>query len=129
VEEHGLIEHSARMAGVAPRTLREWRERGRVDAEEMRGGLSAELNDAIEAGREAFKARALGEIRKAGRTHWQAWAWTLERMFPDEFSLGGTRAAADAASERHEPATVIWLDGRDAEQVKRAEEIRANSRR
>ncbi len=33
------------------------------------------------------KASLVLEIRRAGREHWQANAWLLERRYPDEFSL------------------------------------------
>lgn len=128
IAEHGLVEYSARRAGIAPRTLREWRERGRADARENRGGIFVELNEAIENGREDFKARALGEIRKAGHKSWQAWAWTLERMFPDEFALGGLRSAAEQAGERKTLRPVIFLDGRDPAQRAACDAIRASNR-
>lgn len=87
---HGLtIEKAAETVGVSATTVHNWLARG----EEWRDA------DVVPAGEEPFleflyattRARAqavelaLAGIIEAGKEDWRAWAWFLERSFPDEY--------------------------------------------
>ena len=65
--------------GVAPETFCRWMSNPKT---ELQHQLRQELKNAeVEA-----KAIALAKIREAGKKNWQAYAWWLERKYPDEFA-------------------------------------------
>lgn len=52
----------------------------------QREALLLEFVESIKVSRAGFKSERLKRIQKAGETSWQADAWLLERIFPDEFA-------------------------------------------
>lgn len=88
------LEVAAESVGVARRTVQSWLAVGReaLDAEERGDRLSARQKECLEllraeqSARAEVRVKALAAIQKAGLSgSWQASAWLLERMFPDEY--------------------------------------------
>lgn len=114
------LEVAAEAVGVDRRTIQTWLAIGR-DARELddRGGkLTArqaqclDLLKAEQAARAELRVKALASIQKAALTGtWQAGAWLLERLFPDEFAAqkrsnggaGGRPKGASSAPDRQPP--------------------------
>ena len=74
---------AARAAGIAPRTLREYRQKGQMDPDSIFGTLVKRLE---EAGPE-FERTNLRTIAEASKKSWQAAAWLLERTRPEKYAL------------------------------------------
>jgi hypothetical protein len=74
--------HAAALAGISYVTLHNWLARGRREAE----GPYFEFFAALKKAESEFIARNVKAIEVAGKVSWQARAWLLERMFPEEFS-------------------------------------------
>ena len=100
LESGSSLEVAARAAGVARRTLQRWLAAGEEaeTADEAGSKLSAreqaylELREAAAEARARAQVRALATIQKAGLDgSWQAAAWFLERVFPEEFSARRAR--------------------------------------
>ena len=120
LESGSSLEVAARAAGVARRTLQRWLAAGEEaeTASEAGSRLSAreqaylELREAAAEARARAQVRALATIQKAGLDgSWQAAAWFLERVFPEEFSarrqrekgVGGRPVGATSAPDRPRP--------------------------
>ena len=116
LESGSSLEVAARAAGVARRTLQRWLAAG-VEAEAAaeqrelneREQAYLDLREAAEEARARAQVRALATIQKAALDgSWQAAAWFLERVFPDEFStkrprgkgVGGRPVGATSAPDR-----------------------------
>ncbi len=109
------------IVGIAKRTGTEWLERGRGTHKRKQTAQLKAFVEAIDKARAEFKLQAIGEIKEAGQPHdvvkvrtitkpdgvvektveitrkrsWTAWAWLLERLFPDEFSRKTRRTDDD----------------------------------
>ena len=119
LESGSSLEVAARAAGVARRTLQRWLAAGEeAEAAADGRGLSPreraylELREAAGVARARAQVRALATIQKAGLDgSWQAAAWFLERVFPEEFSarrarekgVGGRPVGATSAQDRPRP--------------------------
>jgi len=70
---------TAKIAGIHYSTFLDWMKK------------HSEFSDAVKkaekAGRQEVRDTMLDRIRKHSEKSWQAAAWILERMFPDEFAL------------------------------------------
>ena len=68
--------------GIAESTLYDWLKRG-----EAGEGPFQEFSEAIKKARIEYRLKGLRKIQAAGDIpkHWQAWAWSLQKSFPDEF--------------------------------------------
>lgn len=103
---------AAALAGVSESTFYDWLKRGE-DAK--RKTKYSEFLESVKKAREHSKAHHLGVIRKAGegddknRPQWQASAWYLERMFPDEF--GRTQRVDMRADVKSESKTTVKDEG------------------
>ena len=83
----------AALAGIDRETLRLWMRRGRDELDRRGCGQKAQRGNAkhVKLVRAIDMAVAQGEasnlniIRKAGKEHWQAVAWMLERRFPEKW--------------------------------------------
>jgi hypothetical protein len=73
IEEGLPMSDAARLAGVGPSTLYEWRET--VPA----------VREALKGAEAKFKATMVAHIRRAAPTQWQAAMTMLERRFPEDF--------------------------------------------
>ena len=107
---------AAQAAGVTRRTLRNWLAAGEEAeaAAELRQLNDREqayldLREAAEEARARAQVRALASIQRAGLDgSWQAAAWFLERVFPEEFSarrprekgVGGRPVGSSSAPDR-----------------------------
>lgn len=87
---HGLtIEKAAETVGVSATTVHNWLARGEEwrEADSVPPGEEPFLEFLYATTRARAKAveLALGGIIEAGKEDWRAWAWFLERSFPDEY--------------------------------------------
>jgi len=75
---------AAGYAGVPARTFYRWLYDGRRDPDNhpVEATLIAGLDQALGQ----FETTAMLGIRQAAANSWQAWAWMLERRFPDRYS-------------------------------------------
>ena len=114
------LEVAAQAVGVNRRTIQTWLAVGREarDLDDQGGKLTArqarclDLLEAEQAARAELRVKALASIQKAALTGtWQAGAWLLERLFPDEFAAqkrtnggaGGRPQGATSAPDRKNP--------------------------
>lgn len=72
------------MLGIGESTWYEWLQRGREGA---RKSIYTEFAEAIKKAESAAELRAVSGIMAAGRRNWTAYAWYLERKFPDRWGL------------------------------------------
>lgn len=117
------FEVAAQSIGVDARTVRTWMAAGReaLDRLEQGRNLTAREKECLElvvaeqSARAEVRVKALASIQKAGISgSWQASAWLLERMFPDEFAStkagrkerpnAGRPTGAQSAPDRQQPA-------------------------
>lgn len=70
---------AAGAAGISPRTLHAWLKKGR---DNKRNGYYA-LYAAVKKAEAEAAAKAVKAIRAAGEKAWQAYAWWLERKYPE----------------------------------------------
>ena len=83
----------AMMAGVTPRMLSAWLEHGASDIEDDRQDtVFASFYVAYMAAKGENMAMRISKIEEKGEENWQAMAWLLERMDPNEFAAT-TRAS------------------------------------
>lgn len=73
VRAGNYIEVAATYAGISKQTLYAWRE------------SFPDFSDALEKALAEAEVRSLTAIQQAGRTHWQAHAWYLERRYPKRY--------------------------------------------
>ena len=86
----GCKRDAALLAGITEGTLYNWVNRGK----QAKSGKYLEFLKAIEKAELQFKNSLVASIRKSGRgdpergikPQWQANAWLLERMYPEEFA-------------------------------------------
>ena len=116
LESGSSLEVAARAAGVARRTLQRWLaagEEAEAAAEQRklndREQAYLELQEAAGMARARAQVRALATIQKAAiEGSWQAAAWYLERVFPEEYSarrprekgVGGRPVGSSSAPDR-----------------------------
>jgi hypothetical protein len=86
------LPRAAACAGLVPRTVERWRERGAA----ARGGPYRELYLALAQADAQAEVRDVLLIGKAAQTSWKAAAWRLERRFPDRW---GPRRPVEAKTE------------------------------
>lgn len=78
------VSHAAELAGITQRTYYNWYNKGK----NAKSGRFKEFYNKIEEAKAYGIALRVENIRKAGESGtWQADAWWLERMDPDNFSL------------------------------------------
>lgn len=92
------ISQAAKSAGISPRMLDTWRQRGREmeeginehdDIEELISEVQKgylDVHRRVEEGLHELMTESLVNIQKAGESHWQAAAWILERRFPKYYA-------------------------------------------
>ena len=80
LERGATINGACALAGISPRSFRDWRERGETGEKPYARFLSA-----VTRAREIAKHAILGSI--LADKDWRARAWYLEKCFPNEFGL------------------------------------------
>jgi len=71
---------AAARAGISESTLQKWMARGRKGEEPFDTFVTA-----VKKAERDAEAVAVGEIRKAGKKNWTAYAWWLERKYPQSW--------------------------------------------
>lgn len=85
--------------GISPRTLRRWREQGEAGKEPYNA-----FYEALVQGEAELEEKCVSGIFEAGlRGQWQAFAWILERIYPERYAR---RDHIDARVE----ASVSWTE-------------------
>jgi hypothetical protein len=99
---------AARACGVAPRTFREWQQRGRSDraADEPYRRLLARVEQARAEGEAVHVAR----IAKAAEQDWRASAWYLERAFPERWARPQLREPRREPELEDEPEPSVFAE-------------------
>jgi hypothetical protein len=75
------IAQSCQAAGINPRTLRLWREKGEADPD----SVYAEFSDLLEQARAFAETENVAVIKQAAEKEWTAAAWLLERQYPERW--------------------------------------------
>jgi hypothetical protein len=78
---------ACRCARISYETFRGWMAEGRRDIEARKASAFAAFFGDIKKAESDLKSKALEGIQLAATTTWTAWAWIMERKFPDEWSL------------------------------------------
>lgn len=119
LEAGAFVQDAARGAGLSPRSVWRWIERGKAEGEEGTEGSYWQLWHAIEAARLIAHTQALAVIMEAAdRGNWRAAAWWLERAHPEKWSLRRTRGRhgqhppAGAAQPKPSPADLASLEAK-----------------
>ena len=89
----------AEYIGVKPETFSRWKKK-------------SQFNQALQKARAKKKAWLLEKIREAGEKAWQAYAWMLERMAPDEYGMRMRHEGFDGGPVKHEHGAAPDLDRR-----------------
>src|SRR5262245_4393151 len=80
-----FFQTAAYLAEVDPRTVYRWLARGKREKK----GPHADFCRTVKKALAETQAEALDLIVAAGKTHWQANAWLLERRYPERWSKHG----------------------------------------
>jgi len=67
-------EDAALLAGISLQTFYTWKKE------------KPEFSEGIKKAKARFKEAGIKNIREAAKKDWKAWAWLLERKFPEEFA-------------------------------------------
>jgi len=106
------------MLGIGESTWYEWLQRGREGA---RKSIYTEFAEAIKKAESAAELRAVSGIMAAGRRNWTAYAWYLERKFPDRWGrkdkvqqeISGPGGGAVRAEVEHSGAVDLFASIRE----------------
>lgn len=100
LEAGAFVQDAARAAGLSPRSVWRWIERGKAEAEQGTEGTYWQLWRALEAARFIAQNKALSVIMAAADGgNWRAAAWWLERAYPDHWNLHRTKGMAAGKAE------------------------------
>lgn len=85
--ESGLpYETACKLSNINPMNFYNWRKWGEEARKKGVENIYSKFLDKFEKAEAKAEARALIEIQNAGRKgSWQAWAWFLERRYPDRY--------------------------------------------
>ncbi len=117
-------EEAAEMSGVSASTFYGWKRRGQLEATRLTRAPRAkarpketpylEFLQAVKKAQLEFKRTHVVRVQQAGREHWQASAWLLERRYPKEYGQKvlieqqvreELEAAVDRLEQRLDPET------------------------
>lgn len=94
VKEGNTLTFSVQRQGITYQTFLNWMKKGKES--KTQSGKFFDFFEAIKKAQEEGKNTLVKAIKKAGSKNWQANAWLLERMYPDEF---GRRQAVDMKAD------------------------------
>lgn len=92
VRAGNYLETAAALHGLSYETVRAWAREG----ERATGGLKHRFSAALKSASADAEATALKVITEAGKEHWQAMAWRLERRYPKKWALRVVHHVEDA---------------------------------
>ena len=73
-------------AGISEQTYYTYLKQGREDAEDGKVTIFSDFLESVKRARASFRIYHMSKIREAAESgNWQASAWSLERLFPDEY--------------------------------------------
>lgn len=90
----------AHFLGISPRTLYNWMEWGREAQEKEEWNEYRHFYERMRQAESHAEASCVMGIFKAGKRQWQAFAWYLERKYPDRW---GFRKRKDEGDDRRSP--------------------------
>lgn len=85
VETGNYLDTAAACCGINRDTFYEWMRRGAREKAAGRNTLYTRFSDRMKMAEAKAEALTLTRLRAAGREHWQADAWFLERTRPKRF--------------------------------------------
>lgn len=83
IREGNTLKYSVQSQGITEQTFYNWMEKG--EKSKSKTGKFFEFFESIKKAREEGKNNLVKGIQKHGQNNWQALAWLLERMHPQEF--------------------------------------------
>ena len=83
--------------GISQQTFYRWMKEGK----EQSRGLKSEFCESVKKAEAVLKTALVSKIMNS--PNWQAQAWLLERMFPEEY--GRRQVIAHAGDDKHNPAS------------------------
>lgn len=92
VRAGNYLETAAALHGLSYETVRAWAREG----ERAKGGLKHRFSASLKSASADAEATALKVITEAGKEHWQAMAWRLERRYPKKWALRVVHHVEDA---------------------------------
>ena len=92
VRAGNYLETAAALHGLSYETVRAWAREG----ERAKGGLKHRFSASLKRARASAEESALKVITDAGKVHWQAAAWRLERQYPKKFAARVVHHVEDA---------------------------------
>lgn len=108
----GYIETAAAACGIHKDTLYAWLKQG-ARAE---SGPKRRFSDAVQKALAEAEIRASAQIQLHGKKEWQAYAWYLERRYPDRWGRRRLEVTGpDGGAVQHQHRVQIYLpsNGRD----------------
>lgn len=97
--------------GIDERTFYKWKNEPKSDSQRQ-------LGQSLKEAESEFKAALRSKVIKASDRDWKAAAWTLERMYPDEYARPevqfAKQAAQDAVSQTVETMRDVFVKVREA---------------
>ena len=83
IKEGNTLKYSVQKQGITEQTFYNWMKKG--EDSKTKSGKYFDFFDNIKKAQEEGKNHLVKGIRKHGQNTWQAQAWLLERMYPQEF--------------------------------------------
>lgn len=83
LREGNTQQYAAQHNGITKQTYYNWLKRG--EESKTQSGKYFDFFDAVKKAQEEGKKTLIQGIQEHGKKNWQALAWLLERMYPNEF--------------------------------------------
>lgn len=109
IQQGGTLKYAAMHNGITEQTFYNWMKRGQESKTQT--GKFFEFFESVKRAQEDGKTRLISKIEMHGERNWQALAWLLERMYPDEF--GRTQRVDMRADVKSENKTTVKGGGVD----------------
>lgn len=107
IQQGGTLKYAAMHNGITEQTFYNWMKRG--EESKTQTGKFFEFFESVKRAQEDGKTRLISKIEMHGERNWQALAWLLERMYPDEF--GRTQRVDMRADVKSENKTTVKDEG------------------
>lgn len=121
IQQGGTLKYAAMHNGITEQTFYNWMKRG--EESKTQTGKFFEFFESVKRAQEDGKTRLISKIEMHGERNWQALAWLLERMYPDEF--GRTQRVDMRADVKSENKTTVKEEATDFDVKSLSPELRA----